>query len=390
MTDRVRHWLLGVYVASALFVTVQQGVVGHSNNFSVFRAASTNLFAHRDLYAAHPEQHFDYYKYSPAFALLFAPLAVLPFALALLIWSLLNSVLLYYALRRLLPERPATLAIALVYLEVLFAMQYTQSNGLVTALILLAFLALEEGRQLGAAVLIGLDAFIKIFPLGAAALAAFHPRRRRFALGLAAVALGLLILPLLFLPPHELIAQYRSWRAIEASDAARIHRGDSVMQYLYVWFGADWPLWPVQCAGTLVLLAPLALRHERWRDAGFRLLFLCSLLVYFVLFNHQSERASFVIAYTGLFVWYAAGEFDRVRTGIALVGLLILVLHDVEILPWATRRVLILYRIKGIPCLAAWVMMQAELLGWRRWAPRSHGTEVDQLKVPPPEPLPDR
>jgi hypothetical protein len=387
MTDRARHWLLGLYIASAVFVTVQQGVLGRSNNFKVFRAAATNLFAHRDLYAAHPDQHFDYYKYSPTFALLFAPFAALPFALALLIWSLLNSVLLYYALRRLLPERPAMMAIALVYLEVLFAMQYTQSNGLVTALILLAFIALEEGRQLRAAALIGLDAFVKIFPLGAAALAVFHPRRQRFALGLAAIALALLALPLVFLSPHELLAQYRSWQAIEASDAARINRGYSVMQYLYIWFAADWPLWPVQLAGTLVLLAPLGLRRPHWGDAGFRLLFLCSLLVYFVLFNHQSERASFVIAYTGLFVWYAAGESDRVHSGIALVALAVLVLHDVEILPWAARRVLILYRIKGIPCLAAWLVMQAELLGWRRWALRSDGAEVHQLKVPPSEPL---
>jgi hypothetical protein len=97
-----------------------------------------------------------------------------------------------------------------------------------------------------------------------------------------------------------------------------------------------------------------------------------------------------VIAYTGLFVWYAAGESDRVRTGIALVALIVLVLHDVEILPWETRRVLILYRIKGIPCFAGWLVMQAELLGWRHWAPRSNGAEVGQLKVPPPEPLTDR
>src|SRR5260370_27045180 len=181
--------------------------------------------------------------YSLSFALLSAPLAALPFALALLIWSLLSSVLLYYALRRLLPERTATLAIALVYLEVLFAMQYTQSNGLVTALILLAFLALEEGREVRAAVLIGLDALIKIFPLGAAALAVFHPRRRRFALGLAAAALMLLVLPLLFVPPHALIPPHRSWGAIDASDAARIHRGDSVMQYRYLCVVPDLPLW---------------------------------------------------------------------------------------------------------------------------------------------------
>src|SRR5207245_10332885 len=31
--------------------------LGHSNNLSIFRSASRNLFAGRDLYAAQPEQH---------------------------------------------------------------------------------------------------------------------------------------------------------------------------------------------------------------------------------------------------------------------------------------------------------------------------------------------
>src|SRR6059058_1629923 len=313
MAGRARHSIFVLYLASAVFVTVQQGVVGRSNNFKVFRAAAVNLLAHRDLYAAHPDQHFDFYKYSPTFALLFAPFAALPFAPALLIWSLLNSLLLWYAVRRLLPERQATLALALVYLEVLFAMQYTQSNGLVTALILLAFLALEQGRQPRATLLIGLDAFIKIFPLGAAALGLFHPRRWRFTLLLAAVGAGLALLPLVVIPPHELIAQYRSWWTIEVSDASRVNRGDSVMQYLHQWVGMDGPNWPLQLASTLVLLAPIAVNRARWADRAFRLRFLCSLLVYLVLFNHQSERASFVIAYTGLAIWYAASEPDRAR-----------------------------------------------------------------------------
>src|SRR5204863_8050541 len=121
---RPRRWLLGLYVASALAVTLQQGVLHPSNNFRVFRSATINLLAGRDLYAAHPEQHFDFYKYSPTFALLFAPLAYLPFAVAFLCWTLLNALLLWYALERLLPQRQATLAIGLLYLEVLFAMQY--------------------------------------------------------------------------------------------------------------------------------------------------------------------------------------------------------------------------------------------------------------------------
>jgi hypothetical protein len=390
MLGRAQRFIFALYLASAVFVTVQRGILSPSNNFKVFRAAAVNLLAHRDLYAAHPDQHFDFYKYSPTFALLFAPFAALPFAPALLIWSLLNSLLLWYAVRRLLPERQATLALALVYLEVLFALQYTQSNGLVTALILLAFLALEQGRQVRAAGLVAVDTFIKIFPLGAAALALFHPRRWRFALLLGAVAVVLALLPLVVIPPHELVAQYRSWWTIEMADASRVNRGDSVMQYLYRWLGADWPNWPVQLAGTLVLLAPLALERRRWSDRGFRLRFLCSLLVYLVLFNHQSERASFVIAYTGLALWYAVSESDPVRNAIALAAAAALVLQDVEILPWAVHDALGRYRVKGIPCLIAWIVMQAELLGWRRWSPRSHGPEVRHADVSPPEPLASR
>src|SRR5437867_9177264 len=138
-----RRLMLALYVASALLVTVQQAILRHSNNLSIFRSASVNLFAGRDLYAAHPVQYGDFYKYSPTFALLFAPLAYLPFALAFLCWSLLNGLLLWYALDRLLPERPATIALALVYVEVLLTLQYGQSNALVAALMILAFIALD-------------------------------------------------------------------------------------------------------------------------------------------------------------------------------------------------------------------------------------------------------
>src|SRR2546429_370162 len=77
MVGRASRSIFALYLASAVFVTVQRGVFSPSNNFKVFRAAAVNLLAHRDLYAAHPDQHFDFYKYSPTFALLFAPLAVL-------------------------------------------------------------------------------------------------------------------------------------------------------------------------------------------------------------------------------------------------------------------------------------------------------------------------
>jgi len=328
---RPRLLVLALYIASAALVTVQQAILRHSNNVSIFRSASFNLFAGRDLYAAHPEQHFDFYKYSPTFAVLFAPLAYLPFALTFLCWTLLNGLLLWYALDRLLPEREATVALALLYLEVLLALQYGQSNALVAALMVLAFVAFEARRPVGAAVSITIGAAVKLFPLAALSVAVFHPRRLRFAVIFIAVLAAAIALPLVAIPPGDLLAQYRSWHAIEAKDALR--RGYSLMHYVHAWFGVDWPNWPLQAAGTALLLLPVALRPDRWASLEFRRLFLCSLLVYAVLFNHASESPSFVVAYAGIVIWYVSSPPSRVRAAVMALTLLVMVVHDVDVVP---------------------------------------------------------
>ena len=376
---RPRRLMLALYVASAALVTVQQAMLGHSNNLSIFRSASLNLLAGRDLYAAHPEQHLDFYKYSPTFALLFAPLAYLPFALAFLCWSLLNGLLLWYALDRLLPERQATIALALLYLEVLLAWQYGQSNALVAALIILGFVAFEGRRQLGAALSITVGAAVKLFPLAGLSLAALYPRRLRFGAIAVGVLAAAVVLPLVVIPPADLLAQYRSWHAIEAKDT--LLRGYSLMHYVHSWLGVNWPNWPQQAAGTALLLLPLALRSDRWEALEFRRLFLCSLLVYSVLFNHASESPSFVVAYAGIVIWYVGSPPNPLRTALMALTLLVMVVHDVDVVPrWVKYDILVPYRIKGIPGLVAWFVMQWELLVTARSTPR---VDPDSFSPPP-------
>jgi len=192
-------------------------------------------------------------------------------------------------------------------------------------------------------------------------LAVFHPRRLRFAAILIAVLAAAIALPLVAIPPGDLLAQYRSWHAIEAKDALR--RGYSLMHYVHAWFGVDWPNWPLQAAGTALLLLPVALRPDRWASLEFRRLFLCSLLVYSVLFNHASESPSFVVAYAGIVIWYASSPPSRVRTVVMALTLLVMIVHDVDVVPrWVKYDILVPYRIKGIPCLVAWFVMQWELL----------------------------
>src|SRR2546427_7757214 len=259
-------------------------------------------------------------------------------------------------------------ALALLYLEVLLALQYGQSNALVAALMVLAFVAFEARRPVGAAVSITIGAAVKLFPLAALSVAVFHPRRLRFAIIFIAVLAPAAALPLVAIPPGDLLAQYRSWHAIEATDALR--RGYSLMHYVHAWVGVDWPNWPLQIAGTALLLLPLALRSDRGKELEFRRLFLCSLLVYSVLFNHTSESPSFVVAYAGIVIWYASSPPSRLRTAVMALTLLVMVVHDVDVVPhWVKYEVLFPYRIKGIPCPVAWFVMQWELLVTPRATP---------------------
>jgi len=133
----------------------------------------------------------------------------------------------------------------------------------------------------------------------------------------------------------------------------------------------NWPNWPQQAAGTALLLLPLALRSDRWEALEFRRLFLCSLLVYSVLFNHASESPSFVVAYAGIVIWYVSSPPSPLRTAVMALTLLVMVVHDVDVVPrWVKYDILVTYRIKGIPGLVAWFVMQWELLVTARSTPR--------------------
>ena len=387
-----RSWLLALYVLTIVIVAIGKayGHRGPDNNFVIFRWSFLNLSSGADMYAAQPQHHTDLYKYSPSFAVLFAPFALLPFALSLALWDALNALLLFFAVDELLPSRQAAMALALIYLEMLRSMQRSQSNALVTALVILAFLAFEKRNQLGAAFAIAVGAAVKIFPLAALALAIFYPRRLRFALVMTFAIIVVLALPLLAVSPNGLAVQYQSWRAVEAVDALSVGGGGGgglyggVMQQLRLLFGVSWPNWPVQLAGTILLVSPLV-RWRNWTFASFRLRFLCALLAYMVIFNHQSESPSFVIAVTGIAIWFVITPRSWWHSTVMVLTILVVSISSTDITPKSWQQnFFVHYRLKTIPCTLAWLTMMWELLAFRP----SESGEAHELNVAAAETLP--
>ena len=309
-----------VYVATGLIVlavTAQRSFYPHPHwTFWIFRASFWHLIRGQNLYA-HYGNH-DLFKYSPTAALLFAPFATPTFAVGLLLWNAFNATALIAALSSLLKRGDETLAILLVLPELFIALQASQSNALVASLILFAFVALERGQQVRASLAIATGVAIKLFPIAALSFALLHPRPKRAFLAFALSTLVLFLLPLTVTSPSMLLAQYGWWHGVETTDA--VARGASVMQMLHQAFGVSWLNWPLQLAGIIVLLLPL-LRRGRWADRRFRLTYLASLLVFVVIFNHQAERPSFVIAATGVAIWFVESSRDRNRLALVLLSL---------------------------------------------------------------------
>jgi hypothetical protein len=363
MNDRrLSRIVLALWIIATIGASVSP-ILRHENNFEIFRSAGTRFAAGRDLYAASLD-HFDLFKYTPSAALLFVPFAVLPFAAGLLLWSAVNAGTLYVSLGRLLAPHEATIVRAIVLPEMFGSLQSAQSNGLIAGLIILAFTELERRRDLRAAFAVCLGTVIKIFPLAAVSFALLRPERRRFARWCTILGIAFLVAPTLFRGPGWLLHQYDDWVVIQRVDSG--DPGFSVMALVRLWFGVSWPFWPQQLVGVLVLLAPIALTDDGYAGTKWRLQYVASVLVFCVIFNHQSEGPSFVIAMAGVGLWFVLAQASWQRWLILAFVLIFSVLASSSLAPRPIRAELFDLRFKTVPVLLVWIMLQFEL--WKQAA----------------------
>ena len=369
---RALRVLLALYLATALVVAVQRTLFSRENNFDILRAAFHHLIAGQDLYAAYPGIHTDFFKYSPTFAFLFAPFAMLPVLPGYMLWAATGAMAVFAGVTRLLPAGQAAVALVLSWISVVGDLQRAQSNVLCAGLMIFAAAALERRQAWRASIAIATGAFIKIFPLAAAVSALFQPRKGRFVGVMVAATAAGAALPLLAVRPASLLMQYRSWYAIETRDAAPLARYGTGGADLYgglmgqfrVWWGVDWPHWPTQVGGLVILLLPVVWQRRRWTDRLFRVQLLSSTLVFSVLFNHQAESPSFAIAMIGTSIWFAVSPRTWWRATLLVLALVVVNLGSTDLMPRAWYHAYyVKYLVKTLPLIPVWMAMQGDLLG---------------------------
>ncbi len=332
------------------------------NNFVIFKYSFFHLLHGEDIYRLFPGDHWDLYKYSPTFSLLFGAIAWLPDYLGLPVWDLMNALCLFTAIKWLpgLDDRKKSWLLLFCLPELLGSIQNTQSNGLMAGLLIMALALAERSKYALSTLCIVLSVYIKIYGALAFVLYLFYPGKFRIAAWTLVWMLLLTALPLAVINTHQLIFLYRSWlHLLENDRSASI--GLSVMGMMGSWFKLAPPKGLVAGIGLLLFALPLML-VKQYREYRFRLLMLASVLLWIVLFNHKAESPTYVIAMSGVGIWYFSQAPTRVTTILLLFTFIGTSLSVSDLVPhYLKQHYVVPYGLKAFMPLIIWCRILYDL-----------------------------
>lgn len=344
-------------------VNQPDGARKHYNTYQIFKSAHEHLFTDQDLYSPHEEEHAYTYKYSPTFALVFGAFAKLPDHVGLTLWLLLSGLITLAALRMLptLSTQKRLLFFLVIALDWISSTQGQQTNVLVAMLLLIAFASLEKDKPWLASLAIVSTLFIKVFGIAAVIFYLFYPKKVKLVgytfLWIAVFAVA----PFLVLDWQSVLGIYQDWIGQMAGDH-RQYSGMSIYGLIGNWSGWTPPKVPLLAFGLLTLLSPLA-QFGKWKSVEFRQLMLASLLIWVVIFNHKAESPSFIIAMTGIALWFFTAQRGWMDKGLLLFALLMLSVLFTDLVPRPWRDFAFQHHLKVIPAVVLWIRVVLELWG---------------------------
>jgi hypothetical protein len=376
-------FVAGVLILITVIITVQKSFLQPEtivtfgkldtpyNNYLIFKQSFVHLIENKDLYLAYKNEQMDYYKYSPTFSLFMAPFSILPDFTGLLIWNLLNCLILFFALWKLPSQTDKTrlFMLAFIFIELITSIQNSQSNGLIAGLIVFAFIFLEKKQPLLASLAIVFTIYIKIFGLVSLALFLFYPDKLKAVLYTVGWTLLLAILPLFVISLSQLAYLYQSWSDLLQYDHS-ISWGLSLAGWIHNWL-------PIQSDNVILILGIIVfflpfLKYNFFNEVRFRLFFLSSILIWIVLFNYQAESPTYVIAITGVAIWFAAQKIKTGNVVLLILAFILTVLSPTDFFPESIRENYINpYHLKVLPCILIWLKITSDLMFYRNEYPQA-------------------
>jgi len=364
-----KQLVITVYILLAIIAGTKQYLHYSYNNYLIFKYTFWHSVHLQNLYSNYAE-HLDSNHYGPVFAFFIAPFALLPDGIGMVLWNICNVAVLLFGIFSLpIPLNKKVIIAWLCAHEALTALFSFQFNIALTGIILLSFSYLIKKEEVKSAFFIALGTLIKLYGIVGLAFFFFTKNKIKFIIsGLIAVGL-LFILPMTISSPSFVIQSYSDWYSSlvhkNATNASLTSFQDiSVMGIVRRATGnINIPNAPFLLAGLILFGLPY-LRVGQFKHLGFRLTLLASTLIFTVIFSSGSESPTYIIAFTGIAIWYVIQPNPKNIWIIILLifAFLLTSLSPTDIFPRSTKEFIRLYSLKALPCVLIWLVIIYQMI----------------------------
>jgi hypothetical protein len=386
-----KHWprilIILWFLLPAVFAIVKYSLGAKAyNNYLIYKHVFLNIIREANLYDFYPGLYLYQNHYGPSFSFIIAPFALMPDAIGIVFWCLVNALFLFYAIKKLpLDNRSIQLAMSISLLEMSGSIQSQQFNPILCSWIILAFVYMLKDRTSFAAFFISGGLLVKLYGVVGLLFTPFSRKYTKMILWMLIAMVVLICIPMLYADASFVLHAYVDWyqrllgknqenimtnftdgmQDISAMGMVRRITGINRLSNLFF-------LLP---AGVLTLL-PL-LKRKYYEDNRFKLFYLAQVLIGLVIFSTSAESPTYVIAVTGFAIWYAAFGEERPQWMKWMLALLFLltILSSTDLFPLYVRNTFIKpFALKALPCVLAWLVITYQLLFYR-------GRNVDAVQT---------
>lgn len=354
------------------FVAVLIESLRHSiNNYYIFKGVFDHTLLQSDLYTTYPGEYSDTNHYGPLFSLVIAPFSLLPSWLGVVLWSLTNAFVLFYAIKQLAFTRSDFHTVLLICaVELMTSTHHVQFNPMVAGWMILSYVMVRKEKDAWAALFIAAGFLCKLYGIAGLTFFLFSRHKVKFVLYFLLWLVILFCLPMLLSSPAFILHSYQNWfhSLIEKDAKNAVVAATNGMQDVSV-IGMIRRVWHTGAVSDIMVIAPAAvlfalplLRFSRYKHEGFQLRYLALCLISVVIFSSSAESVTYIIALAGVAVWYVQQEKKTwLLHGFMVFLFLVTVFSPTDLVPRFMKLFIRAYALKALPCFIVWLLLLKEV-----------------------------
>ncbi|MEO5648928.1 MAG: glycosyltransferase family 87 protein [Ginsengibacter sp.] len=358
-------WFLLAIISVVLKIKLGHDKIG---NYLIFENVFWNTVHQTNLYFVNPASNLGSYLYGPLFSIVIAPFAIFSINMGAFFWGLANAAFLFFAIRK-LPVSYKNQNIILLFsaVEMMTSVQNMQINCLIAGLIIFAFIFVQKEKDFWATLFIAIGFLVKIYGIVGITFILFSRHKLKFTLSFGFWLIVLFCLPMLISSPSFILHSYSEWYyTLISKDTANTF---SDMQNISV-MGMVRHIFKMKNLNLFIALPAAVfyalpfLRTSQLKNLEFKLSYLALALIGVVIFSSSAESPTYIIAVTGVGIWYIVQ--DQKQWPVILLLITTFLLTSLSSTDFFSQFIKLNYvrpyALKALPCFIVWVVLVYQLL----------------------------